>query len=92
MGEEQTLKMPAPGDIYSTQGAKNNATFKKMEQFRKQAVMLDAIEDYKAEMEAEMAGPKGGLTVGDGKDPYGPLGLGYTCVRSLRFPRRGRGH
>merc|ERR1712022_19653 len=54
MGKKKRIEMPAPGDIYQSSGAKKNATFKRLEEFRKQAVMLDAINDYKAEMEAEM--------------------------------------
>lgn len=38
------------GDIYQSKGARANETFKKMEQFRKNAVMMDAIEDYKEEL------------------------------------------
>merc|ERR1711959_470754 len=55
MGRKKRIEMPAPGDIYQSSGAKNNATFKRMEEFRKNAVMLDAINDYKAELEAEAA-------------------------------------
>ena len=52
--------------VYQSKGAKDNATFKQMEQMRKQAVMLDAIEDYRAEMDdAQDKGP-GYQGVGDG--------------------------
>jgi len=55
--------------VYQSKGAKDNATFKQMEQMRKQAVMLDAIEDYRTEMDdAQDKGP-GYQGVGDG-----PLG------------------
>jgi len=66
MGRKKRIEMPAPGDIYQSSGAKKNATFKRMEEFRKQAVMLDAINDYKAEMEAEMmANQAGPMAVGN---------------------------
>merc|ERR1712166_419737 len=56
--------------VYQSQGAKDNATLQKMESYRKQAVMMDAIEDYRAELDdAQDKGP-GYQGVGDGLDRY----------------------
>merc|ERR1711977_613792 len=50
MGSLHSTMPREAGDIYQSKGARANETFKKMEQFRKNAVMLDAIEDYKEEL------------------------------------------
>ena len=72
--ERQNLaNMTTMGDgnkVYQSKGAKDNATLQKMESYRKQAVMMDAIEDYRAELDDDQDKGPGYQGVGDGLDRY----------------------